>query len=490
VGLTRLDGQPTDRPSGEAAAMMVPARRDGSHHVAVVEVRRGSIRSTFDGKEAIHWSGDFSRLSGAPVLRMSREGGLGIGSAGGDVTFYRATVREISGPGLFVSSGLATAGDEGSKITADDLKEVAEWATSQRGFVVVESGGLNRKIDSLEDLPGPADHLVEFELPGTRPSAATPPGVLKILVASTSLKRLAPRNSRLSVADFAKLLHDKPQLRSMSLDGNSLDDSIVDSLLRLPMLESLGLSKNKAITGRSLDKLAVLTKLNILSLGDTSITDANLPAIARNKGLKSLYLNGTKVTNAGMTALRPLTQLEDIRLKGTVVTPQGLKALQSAPKLRHIEMPVANGAGDLAELAAIGAGFGSVTELNLDFRGPKENESAAQLAHVGELASFTALRKLEMWGPPTVSASAIAGLPNLSKLETLQVDFGFTADDLAVLKGSKTLRSLRLPNAKLTEDGALKLAGFAVLTEIARSSFTEAGLKAFKEYRPEVRILD
>ena len=87
------------------------------------------------------------------------------------------------------------------------------------------------------------------------------------------------------------------------------------------------------------DQLAViapLSRLAILNLRGTEITDAGLVHLAGLKGLLRLHLEKTKITNAGLKHLAGLEQLEYLNLYGTAVTDDGLPALYSLKKLRRI----------------------------------------------------------------------------------------------------------------------------------------------------------
>ena len=72
----------------------------------------------------------------------------------------------------------------------------------------------------------------------------------------------------------------------------------------------------------------------------------------------------------------------------------------------------------------------------------------------------------------------------------MNISFPFKDDDVAILKGCKSLRILKLENADLTEFGALNLASVVPLREVNRGAFNDAGLKAFRDHRSDVKIVD
>ncbi len=99
-GLHGLDGERLD--SQVDGYALVPAPPDEKRHVLTVQVRRGGVRSLLDGVELLRWNGDMARLGLPERMRLGdAHGHLGLASAGGDVIFHRATVREITGTGAF-----------------------------------------------------------------------------------------------------------------------------------------------------------------------------------------------------------------------------------------------------------------------------------------------------------------------------------------------------------------------------------------------------
>jgi Leucine-rich repeat (LRR) protein len=491
AGFSQIDNKNINGPN-EGNVKITPIPRDGSHHVSVVEVRRHSVRSFLDGKQVLQWSGDFSRLSVPTGFRLSSDNGhLGLGGWNGDLTFYRADVREISGAGQLTAPQTLAGTAGGSKMSPSDVKPLVEWLVPLKGYLIVQVGTINRKVTSLEELPASFDRVVEVDVPGgSRPdNFRVPAGVLGMLKSYKEMKRIALRQCQLRTPDIAPVLMDKPLLTNLGLGGNHVDDTIVDSLLRLPMLESVDLSYNKEFTGRGLEKLSVLRKIYNMVVNDSSLSDEGLAGLGKLSGIKGLSLNNTKITDAGLGALPPMASLEIVAVRSTRVSVRGLQALRTSPKLRRIELGVGREIKDIGELVAL-KDLPNLQELAIDFGGPKERENIGQMARLGELAPFTALKRLETWGTYGFQGPPPGGLEQLPNLEFLQINSKFTDDDIALLKPLKQLHYLRLNGATLTESGALKLTPLASLREISRKAFTEAGLKAFKQYRPDVRIVE
>ena len=492
AGLTSFDKK-SIHAAAEGSVMITPPARNGTRHVAVVQVRKGSVQSFLNGKPVLNWSGDFSRLSLPTGFRLSGdEGRLGLGSWGGEVTFLRAVVREISGQGQVTSSDtLAGGGASKSNLSSEDIAEVAKWAISLKGFIVVQSGGVNRKVTTVEDIPSTPGELIDVDVPGNRPSTTLPGMVANVLKRSSGLKRLALRNCSLTTADAAALIAGKPLITNLNLNGNKVDDAIIDKLISLADLEAIDFGWCKSFSGSSIQKLASLSKLNNVALYDSMFSDAGLAGISKLKGIKNLQVNGTKVTDTGLASMGPMGQLDQANFKYTDITVRGLGALRSATKLRRIELSLGRGITDIREFAGLKDIFPELKEMVIDISGPKEKEYAPQLGRLAELTALKALTRLDLRGSSNLPASTIAGVTSLPLLDYLDIPYKFNdADVAAVLKGTRSIRTLRLGNADLTEAGAMNLAGVASLRDVNKGAFDDAGLKVFKEFRPDVKISD
>ncbi len=79
-----------------------------------------------------------------------------------------------------------------------------------------------------------------------------------------------------------------------------------------------------------------MTQLQVLSLGWTSVTDADLKGINALRRLQKLELNSTAITDAGLKELTGLTELWCLRLDSTRVTDDGLEHLKVLSGLRQL----------------------------------------------------------------------------------------------------------------------------------------------------------
>ncbi len=90
------------------------------------------------------------------------------------------------------------------------------------------------------------------------------------------------------------------------------------------------------VDDRDVERIAVLSDLEHLGLGDTAVTDSSLELIAKElKQLQYLGLNGTSVTDRGVEHLKGLKQLTHLQIRGTRVTAEKVHELKEAiPALR------------------------------------------------------------------------------------------------------------------------------------------------------------
>jgi hypothetical protein len=121
---------------------------------------------------------------------------------------------------------------------------------------------------------------------------------------------------------------------AVDLSETSAGDEELAVIGVFPHVQSINCSGLQRITGRGLEGLSFLTKLDSLYLANTAVDDAGLAYVQHLESLTTLQLGGTKVTDAGMGALDHLLNLKTLSLGGTTVTDQGLVQLRD---LRHLE---------------------------------------------------------------------------------------------------------------------------------------------------------
>jgi hypothetical protein len=113
-GLNGVDGTRLENAIDGYAFVAAPAS-DGRRHVVTVQVRHDFVRSTLDGAEIMRWQGSLSRLALPDSVRLGGvEAHLGLACRGGEITFHRATVREVTGTGIFSLSPGRNGGATGT----------------------------------------------------------------------------------------------------------------------------------------------------------------------------------------------------------------------------------------------------------------------------------------------------------------------------------------------------------------------------------------
>ncbi len=124
---------------------------------------------------------------------------------------------------------------------------------------------------------------------------------LKSLAALSGLESLALSGANLGDGGAAYIAHVHG-LRSLSFQSASM----IGEALRAGQLSThaVGQPVQSPISDAGIERLTSFDRLEQLSLGGRSITDASLPFLARLRGLQSLSLQDTGVTCEGMNSLR------------------------------------------------------------------------------------------------------------------------------------------------------------------------------------------
>jgi serine/threonine protein kinase len=134
-----------------------------------------------------------------------------------------------------------------------------------------------------------------------------------------------------------------------------------------------------------------LPLLQSLDAGDTLVTDAALPFLARQASLTDLCLNKTSVTDAGMKSLADLKRLRTLRLAFTGVGDASLKVVAALPELQRL---------DLAATHVTDDGLPSLTSLpslvSLDLRRTNVSDRGLE-----QLAAIKSLRTIWLKGTQT-----------------------------------------------------------------------------------------
>jgi hypothetical protein len=134
-------------------------------------------------------------------------------------------------------------------------------------------------------------------------------------------------------------LADLHRLEVLDLGSNpDLTDNDLTVLMDLPFLRELSLDRPSwAAPGiwnwrHNIDALAptiaALTRLEILDLSGTDLSDAGLAKLATLRNLKTLHLSQTAITDASLPMLRSLPSLVELNVMDTKITPKAALRLQ------------------------------------------------------------------------------------------------------------------------------------------------------------------
>lgn len=90
------------------------------------------------------------------------------------------------------------------------------------------------------------------------------------------------------------------------------------------------------VSDEHLDSILELSKLEMLGLTGTDVTDKGIAQLSGLPHLRSLSLAWTKVSDAGIQGLRNAKSLRVLDLNHTGVSDKGIKVVEALPHLRHL----------------------------------------------------------------------------------------------------------------------------------------------------------
>jgi hypothetical protein len=278
--------------------------------------------------------------------------------------------------------------EAGGGVSHEDYWQVLEmpkWLTDSLGVDffsnVSEASALN-DVQVLQIL----HHFPEIEglqLDGWVANDAESTGTMDVSLSGTVLRQIQkfPRLKRLSLdvdacpASEILAANFPDTLEELSLDGESLDDTLLAKFCKLPNLQQLhisldvwsfssgglnrptigitdsglqhlsGLAKlrelsiqHSQIDGSGFQHLSELANLETLDISYNKIAEENLKHLQRLRSLKRLNLNFNDVDDAGMAHVAQLSNLESLSLQGAEATSKGYLHLKKLKRLKSLEM--------------------------------------------------------------------------------------------------------------------------------------------------------
>jgi len=122
-----------------------------------------------------------------------------------------------------------------------------------------------------------------------------------------------------------------------AIKGVNAADDTVRLVSQLPMLRSLVLVAvaDHRLTDKSLDTLRDMSRLELLYLVGTDVTDRGAKNLLALKNLRALVLKG-KFSDSTLAVVAQLPNLEFLDLTQTQISDEGLAALSKLPKLQTL----------------------------------------------------------------------------------------------------------------------------------------------------------
>lgn len=243
---------------------------------------------------------------------------------------------------------------------------------------------------------------------------------------------------------------------------------------RCPQLKRLDLADCPLQDLSMLVVLPLFTKLEVLSLGRTPLSELALDGLSKLTSLRELWLDGMWVTDSGLKALAPLVQLRQLHLvmerltphpewrgrgkpimvsKKGAITQQGLALIAKMTQLEGLSLSGADRITD-ADLATLKP-LTKLRELSLaDCR----SLSGAGLQHL----AGSPIERLSLARVDRVDDAGLLVVGKLTKLRALDLNMcdGFTATGLArAVATLPELRWLDLNWCKTVDDTTLAAIG-------------------------------
>jgi Leucine-rich repeat (LRR) protein len=205
-------------------------------------------------------------------------------------------------------------------------RRAAEWAIGLGGRVNLIADGRELQFTSLEKLPASSFTIVAISLE----EKSLGDDDLTNLRDLTRLKTLSLARTGITGAGLVHL-RGLPELAELNVDRTQVTDESLKELSSLPNLTTL----HAFATTIGDEGAAQLrgSKLTILGLGRSRLTDHGLESLAQISSLTSLNVSQTAVTDRGLTHIARLPNLRILNLDNTQVTDTGLSELKSHPKL-------------------------------------------------------------------------------------------------------------------------------------------------------------
>lgn len=125
--------------------------------------------------------------------------------------------------------------------------------------------------------------------------------------------------------------------------GEPVDLSIMEGLPSVEHLIVIG----KSVTGDdALENLSELTRLRVLNVSESGVTNEGMQHLAKIKSLEDINLQRTNITDAGLKTLLEIPSLKRLRLVRCKITDEGLSFLKDRTNLEMLDVKECIGVSD------------------------------------------------------------------------------------------------------------------------------------------------
>ncbi|MFY0479379.1 leucine-rich repeat domain-containing protein [Achromobacter marplatensis] len=133
------------------------------------------------------------------------------------------------------------------------------------------------------------------------------------------------------------LVKQCPNIQSLNLRNNILDEDAVAVLQRFEKLTELDLTASK-IANEGIKEVAKITNLTSLKVGNCDISDYGAMELPKLVNLSTLDLSGNFIGCAGAAEVAKLLELTELNMSTTDIFFDGVRALAALPNLRTLDL--------------------------------------------------------------------------------------------------------------------------------------------------------
>ena len=227
---------------------------------------------------------------------------------------------------------------------------------------------------------------------------------------SATLRSLGGRLSRNAAGEII----------GVDLSNSWLTDADLETLARLPQLETINLSYTK-ITDAGLEHLAPLKNVKVLDLYYAeAVTDLGIAHLKHWRNLEHLNVRGTKVTSTLFEHISKMTRLKFLDVGHSRVNDDLFEVLDSLPRLEHLSFGGNKMSGAALPLLK---SYPALKELSVS--GQQRTDSGLwsvaitdfNIGHIAQLSHLEVLDLGETRTSPTAVFRELARLENLHTLD-------------------------------------------------------------------------